>query len=91
MSERVTVVIKPTGQSSDKPDRFNVSVPADSTVLQLKEEVSKSCGLAADEQRLIYKGKILKDHETVAFYGAVQPSLHTKEALATAAAFFYHR
>lgn len=69
MSETVTVVIKPTGQSSDKPDRFSVTVPADFTVLQLKEEVSKNSDLAAEEQRLIYKGQILKDHETVAHYG----------------------
>lgn len=76
MSESVTIVVKPTGQSSDKPDRFSVTVPADSTVLQLKEEVAKNCDLAADEQRLIYKGQILKDHETVAHYGAFdQPCL----------------
>lgn len=69
MSETVTIVIKPTGQSSDKPDRFSVTVPSESTVLQLKEEVGKECDLVPEEQRLIYKGQILKDHETVAHYG----------------------
>lgn len=70
MSDTVTIVIKPTGQSSDKPDRFSVSVATELTVLQVKEEVANNCDLAADEQRLIYKGQILKDHETVAHYGA---------------------
>lgn len=76
MSGSITVVIKPTGQSIDKPDRFPVAVQADATILQLKEEVSKHCELAAEQQRLIYKGQILKDHQTVADYGMTAPTKH---------------
>jgi Ubiquitin family len=63
------VVIKPTSASSGGAERFSVSIDDGSTVLQLKEEVAKHCSVAADQQRLIYKGKILKDTLTVKEYG----------------------
>ena len=69
MSDTITIVIKPTGQSSDKPDRFTVSVKPDATILQLKEEVANHCEVAAEQQRLIYKGQIMKDHQTITDYG----------------------
>lgn len=74
MSESINIVIKPTGQSSDKPDRFTITVLADATILHLKEEVAKHCDLAAEQQRLIYKGQIMKDHQTVVDYGMSIPS-----------------
>lgn len=69
MSDSINIVIKPTGQSSDKPDRFTVTVKSDATILQLKEEVGNHCEIAAEQQRLIYKGQIMKDHQTITDYG----------------------
>lgn len=73
MSSIINIVIKPTGQSSDRPDRFTVTVQSDATILHLKEEVAKKCELVAEQQRLIYKGQIMKDHQTVADYGMAVP------------------
>lgn len=73
MSGIINIVIKPTGQSGDKPDRFTVMLQSDATILQLKEEVAKHCELVAEQQRLIYKGQIMKDHQTVADYGMAVP------------------
>lgn len=39
------------------------------TVLELKELIEKSQNIPANVQRLIYKGRILKDPQTVASYG----------------------
>lgn len=38
-------------------EQFEVSVPADATVLQLKEACKESAKLEPDNQRLIFKGK----------------------------------
>ncbi|THV08697.1 hypothetical protein K435DRAFT_708706 [Dendrothele bispora CBS 962.96] len=44
---------------------FSVNVPNDANVLQLKQEISKSCtgGPRVDGQRLIWHGRYLSDHE----------------------------
>jgi hypothetical protein len=70
MSGTVEIVIKPT-VTGDRSDRFNVTISNDATVLELKEEVAKHCELSAEEQRLIYKGQVMKDHNTVSSYGAL--------------------
>jgi ubiquilin len=40
---------------------FDVSVSSNATVTQLKEACVEQSTIPADEQRLIFKGKILKD------------------------------
>lgn len=63
---QLQVVIRPTGGNDEK---FAVSIGADATVLKLKQAVADKRSITAEEQRLIYKGKILKDHMKVAEYG----------------------
>jgi ubiquilin len=65
----INVVIRPTARGAE--ERFTVVVPSKATVLQLKEKTAESeqCTLRAEEMRLIYKGKILKDVEQLDAYG----------------------
>lgn len=58
-ADQLSVVIKPT--SSGDREKFTVTVDASSTVADLKSKVAEHSGVAAPDQRLIYKGKVLKD------------------------------
>jgi hypothetical protein len=47
------------------------------TVGAFKAVVAESCDVPAPQQRLIYKGRILKDDQTLASYGACTSFLLT--------------
>lgn len=67
--EKLTLSIKPTAQQNAK---YTVSIESVQTILELKEAVHQAMGASgypAAEQRLIYKGQILKDERTVSSYG----------------------
>ncbi|CAN8270858.1 unnamed protein product [Cochlearia groenlandica] len=49
--------------------KFTVETSLDSTVESFKEIVAQSIDVTENQQRLIYKGRILKDHETLLSYG----------------------
>ncbi|KAK3008456.1 hypothetical protein RJ639_013285 [Escallonia herrerae] len=49
--------------------KFSVQVTLDSTVGSFKSIVARSCDIPAEQQRLIYKGRILKDDQTLESYG----------------------
>ena len=59
------IKIKPTSGGA------NVVVSTDngSTIAELKEAVATAASVPAAEQRLIYKGQVLKDERTVESYG----------------------
>jgi ubiquilin len=57
----ITVNIKCSG---DK--KFAISIETDKTVLDLKNAIAEQADVAADKQRLIYSGRVLKDHDTLA-------------------------
>eukprot|EP01092_Planopodium_desertum_P005056 TRINITY_DN2143_c0_g2_i13.p1 TRINITY_DN2143_c0_g2~~TRINITY_DN2143_c0_g2_i13.p1 ORF type:complete len:610 (-),score=66.62 TRINITY_DN2143_c0_g2_i13:181-1926(-) len=60
----VTVNIKvSTGQ------KYTVAAPVEATVAEFKELLSKTTEVPAEQQRLIFAGRVLKDHETLASYG----------------------
>jgi ubiquilin len=61
----IKLKIKPTSGG----DVFEVNIGDDATIEALKEEVSKACDAPAPQIRLIFKGQILKDPQTVASYG----------------------
>ena len=61
----IKVTIKPTSGG----DKFQAEVETSATVRELKEEVARKCDTPADQQRLIYKGQVLKDDKTVESYG----------------------
>ncbi|KNA18146.1 hypothetical protein SOVF_073470 [Spinacia oleracea] len=49
--------------------KFTVKTTLDSNVGDFKSLVSQNCDVPADQQRLIYKGRILKDDQTLESYG----------------------
>lgn len=53
--------------------KLEVDVPLESTVLQCKEALVASTEVPAALQRLIYKGKVLKDDLTLESYGTATP------------------
>lgn len=62
MSDKITVHIK-SGQNN-----WSVEVEQSATIRGFKEKISEVSDVPADNQRLIYSGKILKDGETVESY-----------------------
>lgn len=49
--------------------KFSVKTSLESTVSEFKGLLAQNCDVAAEQQRLIYKGRILKDDQTLASYG----------------------
>lgn len=50
-------------------DKTNVEIDSESTVLALKEKIESILNVSSAQQRLIYKGKVLKNESTLEFYG----------------------
>lgn len=53
--------------------KFSVKTSLDSTVSEFKAVVAQNCDVPAEQQRLIYKGRILKDDQTLVSYGILIP------------------
>ena len=66
MAEKVKLVVKPTSGGQ----KIEVEVETGLSILEVKEQLSSQCDIPAADQRLIYKGQILKDERTVESYGA---------------------
>ncbi|KAJ1415735.1 ubiquitin-related domain-containing protein, partial [Ochromonadaceae sp. CCMP2298] len=49
-------------------DKATVVIDQSATVLELKEKIAESLTVAAAQQRLIYKGRVLKDDLTLEHY-----------------------
>lgn len=54
-------------------DTFTVEVEPSDTVITLKQRCATPANVAADQQRLIFKGRILKDEQTLESYGTIKP------------------
>ncbi len=52
--------------------KFSVQISLDSTVESFKSVIAEKCDVAAERLRLIYKGQILKDDQTLESYGNIQ-------------------
>ncbi len=59
-----TVFLKVTGG-----DKLSLEVTPKQTIAELKTAVATKCDIPAENQRLIYKGQVLKDEKTVEDYG----------------------
>jgi ubiquilin len=55
--------------------KFTVQADLGATVGAFKEAMARSCDVPAPQQRLIYKGRILKDEQTLESYGASHADL----------------
>jgi ubiquilin len=55
---------------SSNDAKYAITITANSTVTQLKEKLATSdfADIPTERQRLIYSGRVLKDHETLASY-----------------------
>lgn len=54
--------------------KYAAQISLDATVRALKEALSPKCDVPVDQQRLIYKGRILKDDQTLRSYGILVSS-----------------
>ncbi|KAL3525184.1 hypothetical protein ACH5RR_013556 [Cinchona calisaya] len=63
-SDGVTVNVRWSNGS-----KFSVQVSLESTVGSFKSVLEQSCEIPPEQQRLIYKGRILKDDQTLQSYG----------------------
>lgn len=63
---RVKIVVKPTAGGS----KIEKECETEWTIQEVKEALADQASIPATEQRLIYKGQILKDERTVESYGA---------------------
>lgn len=61
----VRIVVKPTAGGA----KLEREVEREATIAEVKEALSEEAGIPASDQRLIYKGQILKDERTVESYG----------------------
>ena len=61
----IKIHVKPTAGG----DKFSVDIETSVTIRELKEAVADKCTISADEQRLIYKGQVLKDERKIDSYG----------------------
>lgn len=59
-------------------DKCSVEVETTATILELKEKIAAVLNVPAAQQRLIYKGRVLKDDSTVQFYGKHSQYLTTE-------------
>eukprot|EP01041_Mallomonas_annulata_P010161 gene10161-21179_t len=60
----ITITIKCTNS-----DTASVSITVSESIAELKQKIAGKLNIPADIQRLVYKGKVLKDELTVEFYG----------------------
>lgn len=51
--------------------KFSVQIGLESSVGSFKSALAQNCDVPAEQQRLIYKGRILKDDQTLDSYGTV--------------------
>ncbi|KAG2703023.1 hypothetical protein I3843_06G110800 [Carya illinoinensis] len=66
--------------------KFTLRTSLESTVSAFKAVLAQNCDVPADQQRLIYKGRILKDDQTLESYGLqAEHTVHMVRGFASAA------
>lgn len=63
IAEPITFTIK-----SSHDQKYTVSLPPTTPVIELKNKLAEMSEVPADRQRLIYSGRVMKDEETLATY-----------------------
>jgi len=65
--------------------KFTVRTSLDSSISAFKAALAQNCDVPADQQRLIYKGRILKDDQTLESYGLqAEHTVHMVRGFASA-------
>jgi len=59
-AKKITVFVKTTTGT-----KYTVVIAEDATVEQLKTDLAGQCGMAVEEQRLVYSGHILKNEQVL--------------------------
>lgn len=62
--------------------KFTVRTSLNSSISAFKAALAQNCDVPADQQRLIYKGRILKDDQTLESYGTLFLSLSLSQSCA---------
>jgi ubiquilin len=68
-------------------EKFTVPLDTDATVQAFKESIAEEAQVPSESQRLIYKGRVLKDDQTLASYGKTRTYIHQLVALMLTAAY----
>mmetsp|Transcript_71670 Transcript_71670/g.202621 ORF Transcript_71670/g.202621 Transcript_71670/m.202621 type:complete len:269 (-) Transcript_71670:1069-1875(-) len=68
MDEATSATMTLTVQCTDA-NKFSVSVPMDTTVVEFKALIVGQASCPAEQQRLIHRGRVLKDEATLESYG----------------------
>lgn len=68
------IKIKPTSGGAN----ITVETSSEKTIAELKEAVASEASIPAGEQRLIYKGQVLKNERSVESYGEHLPDSTTQ-------------
>ena len=80
----ITLFVK---QSSVEGRKISATVELSESVRDLKDKLVAESGIPSDEQRLVYKGQVLKDERQLESYGFQNEHvLHLVRARATGAA-----
>ncbi|CAJ0897357.1 7714_t:CDS:1, partial [Entrophospora sp. SA101] len=59
----VTITVKCSNDT-----KYTIAVDTSKTVLEFKQLIAEKSEIAADKQRLIYSGRVLKDNDTLETY-----------------------
>ncbi|OII72062.1 uncharacterized protein cubi_01395 [Cryptosporidium ubiquitum] len=59
-TDEISIIFKVSGGT-----QFNISVPRNLTIKDLKDRISEPSNIPSSQQRLIYKGRILKDNDSL--------------------------
>ncbi|KAJ7953216.1 Ubiquitin domain-containing protein [Quillaja saponaria] len=66
--------------------KFSVQISLEATIGSFREVIAQNSDIPADQQRLIYKGRILKDDQTLQSYGLeADHTVHLVRGIATVA------
>lgn len=64
-AQEIEINVRPPGGGDKK---IPIKVDTSKTVIELKQDIAKHTDIPAENQRLIYSGRVLKDEEQISTY-----------------------
>lgn len=81
----ITVNVK-----SSNDQKYSITIDTSKTVLEFKKAIAEKCDTAAERQRLIYAGKVLKDNDTLETYKIAEGNtVHMVKGAVPAGMFYF--